>query len=73
MDAQQTTEDALRNYFAEILRILRNDQVTAGHSEKGRALSIAITQTEIASMCTIRSFFANEPYSPLNKLKPANE
>lgn len=70
MDIQQTTDDALRDHFSEILRILRNDQVTAGHTEKGRAISIAITQTELASMCTIRSFFADQPYSPLQKLQP---
>lgn len=63
-------QDALRNHFNEILTILREWEATMERGEKTRAVSIAKTQTEIASMCTIRSFFADVPYSPLNKLKP---
>lgn len=69
----QSPENMLREKMNDILTELRSQKEQAGQSEKGRALAVAITQMEIASMCMIRTFFADQPYSPLNKLKPAND
>ena len=66
-------QDEIRKHLNEVLLLLRQRQTEAGQSPKGRAISIAVTELEKTSMVVIRSFFADEPYSPLQKLKPANE
>ena len=73
MDDVKYSSDSARQDMQNILDFLRKEKESAGNSEKGRAISVALTQLEIASMCMIRSFFADVPYSPMNKLKPATE
>lgn len=76
MNDQADAQNVIRSHFAGVLQALRELQEIEkqkGPSETGRALAIAITQTEIASMCSIRSFFATEPYNPEQKLQPKNE
>jgi hypothetical protein len=68
-DAKQ---QEVREALDKVLTLLREQKTTQSLSqEKGRAVSIAITEVEKASMCVIRSFFADEEYSPLKKLAPA--
>lgn len=67
----ENTQEKLRTELSSILEVLRAEQKAAGMSSVGRAVSIAVTDFEKVSMVIIRSFFANEPYSPLQKLRPA--
>ncbi len=62
-------EFEIREKLDRILVLLREEKAQATTAEKGRAVSTAITQLEIASMCVVRSFFATEPYSPKQLLK----
>lgn len=71
MESEEHKQDEMRRKLHEVLNQLREDKRMAGNTEKGRAVSIAITQLEMASMCIIRSFFADKEYSPMMKLKPA--
>ena len=68
---EPTKEERIRRSLDEVLTLLRQEKNKAANVEKSRAIAVAITQLEIASMCTIRSFFADEPYSPMQILKKA--
>lgn len=76
MDDQQTAgqqmspEDQIRMHLDAALRLLR-EQSKVVVNERGRATKVAITQLELASMAAVRSFFADEEYSPMKKLKAA--
>ena len=65
----EEVQQEIRQKLEDILGLLRQEAFSAGHTEKARAIKIAITQLEVASMCIIRSFFAEKPYSPLTKLQ----
>ncbi len=59
----------IRTALDKALVLLREEKDKAHTVEQSRAISVAITQLEIASMCAVRSFYATEPYTPLKKLK----
>ena len=63
MDSKDIPGREVRERMNEILALMRKEQEAAGRSERGRAIAVAITQLEIASMCMVRSFYADTAYS----------
>ncbi len=68
-DQEKRVRDALHLVLTE----LRTNRQNYGQSPQGRATNVAITQFELASMAVIRSFYADEEYSPLLKLEPVKK
>lgn len=64
-----------RTLMDQVLQLLREDRDIRANAKQsgGRELSEAITNFETGSMYMIRSLFADHPYSPMLKLKPAEE
>ena len=68
-DQEKRVRDALNLVLTE----LRTNRQNYGQSPQGRATNVAITQFELASMVVIRSFYAEEEYSPLQRLQKADK
>jgi hypothetical protein len=73
-DAPADQVEHARVYMNLVLDVLREkrSQLQSGQPG-GRELSEAITLFETGCMWMIRSQFADQPYSPLTRLKPATE
>lgn len=69
--ASNEREDKVREHLDAALKLMR-EEAQSVNGLRSRAAKIGVTQLELASMACIRSFFAEEEYSPLKKLQPAS-
>lgn len=69
-----TRVDKARQLLDQALQLLREDRDIRVNAKQsgGRELSEAITNFETGSMFMIRSLFADQPYTPMLKLQPAD-
>lgn len=69
-----TRVDKARQLLDQALQLLREDRDVRANAKQsgGRELSEAITSFETGCMFMIRSLFADQPYTPMLKLQPAD-
>lgn len=70
----KTRVDKARGLMDQVLQVLREDRDIRTNAQQSgaRELSEAITCFETGSMYMIRSLFADQPYTPMLKLQPAD-
>lgn len=62
MDNVEIKGKEAREKMDELLTIMRKEKEAVGRSPRGRAIAVAITQLELASMAMVESFYADTPY-----------
>ena len=67
MDNVDIKGKEVREKMDEILELMRKEQELVGRSPRGRAIAVAITELEKASMAMVESFYADTPYKAVGR------